>query len=73
MWSLGLSVAAYGLPLPFEKKIKLVSTTDKIQVTPFEYPQIPSRIFAIVNLFSHGDMNPNALDSIDNLSNVYCN
>jgi len=75
VWSLGICVSAYGLEIPSEQKLRLLTTLNRLldsETDAFhQYPNLPSLAFSLTCFFAEEDMNQLVTDTVERISQVY--
>jgi hypothetical protein len=75
VWSLGICVSAFGLEIPEENKLRLLSVLnahiDQDKVNPSQYANIPSLVFSITCFFTPEEMNELVTETVEKLSKLY--
>lgn len=76
IWSLGICVSAFGLQMPAENKLRILSTLNKHidsaeGVPPTSVSSIPSLVFSLTCFFTEQDMNQLVTDTVEKLSAIY--
>lgn len=76
VWSMGICVSAFGLELPEEIKLRLLTVLnahiDSGSVDPSSYANIPSLVFSLTCFFTPEEMNELVTETVEKLSKIYC-
>lgn len=78
VWSLGICVSAFGLEMPSDKKLRLLSVLNQHidsaeGIPPTSVSNIPSLAFSLACFFNQEDMNELVTETIEKLSAIYRN
>jgi hypothetical protein len=76
VWSMGICVSAFGLELPEEFKLRLLTVLnahiDSGSVDPSSYANIPTLVFSLTCFFTPEEKNELVTETVEKLSKIYC-